>query len=149
MSKNVAAILRQHQLARAQKVHRAHTRVETISEDDRSAREYAAFQHDCLMDEFNDIPDRLGKTGEYEPKSIYSPAPPSRFQRVAPKKRKSAERNDRDCELPADPRRHQAVTVVDGAGIARGVVSVNPFSKRIAFAGFGLVERAPQRKAKR
>jgi hypothetical protein len=94
MSK-VAAILRAHELARAQKVRRKHTHVETISEDDRSAREYAAFQHDCVMDEFNDIPDRLGKTGNYEPASIYSPAPPSRFQRIAPRKRNAGEREDR------------------------------------------------------
>ena len=42
MSRNVAAILRSVELAKAQRVRRKHTHVETISEDDRSAREYAA-----------------------------------------------------------------------------------------------------------
>src|SRR6266436_1100835 len=98
MSRNVAAILRSVELAKAQRVRRKHTHVETIGEDDRSAREYAAFQHDCVMDEYNDIPDKLGKTGDYEPASIYSPAPPSRFKVERPAKRKSAERNQRDCE---------------------------------------------------
>jgi hypothetical protein len=133
MSK-VAAILRAHELARAQKVRRKHTHVETISEDDRSAREYAAFQHDCFMDEFNDIPDRLGKTGNYEPASIYSPAPPSRFKVERPAKRKSAERNQRDCELPADPRKRQTVTLVNDRGHVTGSVSLNPFTKRMTIS---------------
>ena len=132
MSRNVAAILRSVELAKAQRVRRKHTHVETISEDDRSAREYAAFQHDLVMDEYNDIPDRLGKTGNYEPESIYSPAPPSRFQRIAPKKRRAAERNERDCELPADPRRRQTIEVVNDRGHVTGTVRLNPFTKRMS-----------------
>lgn len=140
MSK-VAAILRAHELARAQKVRRPHTRVETLTEDQQSAHDWKMFQHDLEMDAFNDIPDRLGKTGNYEPASIYSPAPPSRFHREPPRKRRAAERNERDCELPPDPRRRQTLTIEDGDGRARGVIQINPYSKRITVGGFGLVER--------
>ena len=132
MSRNVAAILRSVELAKAQRVRRKHTHVETISEDDRSAREYAAFQHDLMMDEYTDIPDRLGKTGNYEPASIYSPAPPSRFKVERPAKRKPAERNERDCELPADPRRRQTIEVVNDRGHVTGTVRLNPFTKRMS-----------------
>lgn len=149
MSK-VASILRAHQLARAQKVRRAHTRVETISEDERSAREYAAFQNDFALDELTIIPDRLGKTGEYEPKSIYSPAPPSKFRMERPRK-KSVERTEHDCELPADLRRHHTLTVTNGHGKNPVRVVVNPFNRTIHISGSHFrdgASMADKRKAK-
>jgi len=140
MSK-VAAILRAHELARKQQVRRPHTQVSRLTEDEQSAHDWKMFQHDLEMDEFYDIPDKLGKTGNYEPESIYSPAPPSRIRFERPAKRRTGERNERDCELPPDPRRRQTYTIEDGSGRARGAIQINPYSKRITIGGFGLVER--------
>lgn len=109
MSK-VAAILRAHELARVQKVRRHHTHVATIAPDEQSRREYEAFCRDFELDELTIIPDRLGKTGEHEPKSIYSPAPPSKFQRIAPRKRNAGEKGDKQ-ELDARDQPYQPVTV--------------------------------------
>ncbi|WP_315729847.1 hypothetical protein [Bradyrhizobium sp. SZCCHNRI2010] len=130
MSK-VASILRAHELARAQKVRRRHTQVEEAVTVDAMAREYDTFQRFADEWEFNDIPDRLGKTGQYEPKSIYSPAPASRIRREPPRPRRAAERNERDCELPADQRRHHTLNVTNGRGKPTATIKVNPFSKRI------------------
>lgn len=141
MSK-VAAILRAHELARVQKVRRPHTQVARISEDEQSAYDWKMFQHDLEMDQFFDIPDKLGKTGNYEPESVYSPAPPSRFRREPPRARRKPDRSaGPDCELPPDPRRRQTFTIEDGSGRARGAIQINPYSKRITIGGFGLVER--------
>lgn len=70
-----------------------------------------------------------------EPESIHSPAPASRFKFERPKKRKAAERNSRDCELPIDMRRHHTLTVTDGRGRHTATITVNPFSKRIGVTG--------------
>lgn len=106
----------------------------------KQAAEYATFNR--FYDEWdnNDIPDKLGKTGEHEPKSIYSPAPPSRIRFERPAKRKAAERTERDCEIP-DYRRKQTFTIEDGEGRARGAIQINPYSKRITIGGFGLTTR--------
>lgn len=110
--------------------------------DIRQAADYATFQR--FYDEWdtNDIPDKLGKTGEHEPKSIYSPAPKARIRREAPRKRKPRDPHavGTDCEIP-DYRRHQTFTVEDGEGRARGAIQINPYSKRIAISGFGLTTR--------
>jgi hypothetical protein len=142
MSK-VAAILRAHELARQQKVRRPKTQVETLSADQESAYDWAMFQHDCAMDEFNDIPDPLGKTGDREPKSIYDPAPQARISFQKPRKRKGRDpfNLSEHCELP-DYRRHQTFTIEDASGRARGVIQINPFSKRINVGGFGLSSRS-------
>jgi hypothetical protein len=118
--------------------------------------EIAAFQREIdRLDNDNHQPDCTGVTpglvrisNAKEPKSIHSPAPAGRLQFERPAKRKIGERNDRHCELPADPRRKRTVTVVDGDGVARGVIGINPFAKRVALAGFGLRQRAPVRKPK-
>ena len=67
--------------------------------------------------------------------------PERAVRREPPRKRRAAERNERDCELPPDLRRRQTITIEDGNGTARGVVRINPYAKRIAISGFGLVER--------
>jgi hypothetical protein len=103
---------------------------------------YRAYRRFEEMEEHNETPDRLGKTGEHEPKSIYSPAPASRFRFEQPNKRRSGDRNEPDCELPADLRRHATYIIEDASGRARGVVTINPFAKRIRVAGFGLTTKA-------
>ncbi|MGC0389356.1 hypothetical protein [Bradyrhizobium sp. USDA 241] len=109
--------------------------------DMKAAAEYATFNR--FYDEWdtNDIPDKLGKTGEHEPKSIYSPVPASRIRFERPAKRKAAERNERDCEIP-DYRRKQTFTIEDASGRARGAIEINPYSKRIRIGGFGLTTKA-------
>jgi hypothetical protein len=110
--------------------------------DMKQAADYATFNR--FYDEWdtNDIPDKLGKTGEHEPKSIYSPVPASRIRFERPAKRKPRDPNavGTDCEIP-DYRRHQTFTVEDGDGRARGAIQINPFSKRITIGGFGLTTR--------
>jgi hypothetical protein len=142
MSK-VAAILRAHELAKAQRVRRPKTQVATLSADQESAYDYAMFQHDLAMDEFNDIPDPLGKTGDREPNSIYDTAPAGRIRREAPKKRKGRDpfTLSEHCELP-DYRRKQTFTIEDASGRARGAIQINPFSKKIHVGGFGLTTRS-------
>ncbi|SHH05058.1 hypothetical protein [Bradyrhizobium erythrophlei] len=139
MSK-VAAILRAHELARQQKVRRAHTHVETITPDQQSSDDYAAFKRDLELDSLNFHPDPIGR--HREPKSIYSPAPQSRVRFERPAKRKAPERTDRDCEIP-DYRRRQTFTIEDSSGRARGAIQINSYSKRIAIGGFGLTTRKP------
>ncbi|WP_316200947.1 MULTISPECIES: hypothetical protein [unclassified Bradyrhizobium] len=97
----------------------------------KAAEEVATFNRFYDEWEHNEIPDRLGKTGQHEPKSIYSPAPASRIRREPPRPRRAAERNERDCELPQDMRRHQTLTVTNGRGKPTATIKVNPFSKRI------------------
>ncbi|MCA1379437.1 hypothetical protein I6F34_01205 [Bradyrhizobium sp. BRP05] len=110
--------------------------------DQRAVDDYAMFQRFADEYEHNEIPDRLGKTGEYEPKSIYSPAPQSRikFERPAKRKPRDPHATGKDCEIP-EYRRHQTFTVEDGQGRARGAIQINPFSKRITIGGFGLTTR--------
>lgn len=115
-------------------------KIETAA-DLESLRNLAMYERFIASDEHNETPDPLGKTGNYEPESVYSPAPPSRFQFERPRARRAGERNERDCELPPDPRRRETITVEDGSGRARGVISINPYSKRLTIGGFGLVER--------
>ncbi|WP_315740082.1 hypothetical protein [Bradyrhizobium sp. SZCCHNR1093] len=103
----------------------------------KAREEVATFNRFFDEYEHNEIPDRLGKTGQYEPKSIYSPAPAARIRREAPRKRKAAERNERDCELPTDLRRHHTLHVTDGRGRDKATITVNPFSKRITITGAG------------
>jgi hypothetical protein len=114
-----------------------------------------AFQREIdRLDNDNHQPDCKGVTpglvrisNAKEPKSIHSPVPPSRLQFERPAKRKIGDRNDRFCEIP-DQRKKRTMTLVDGDGVARGVIGINPFAKRVAFAGFGLRQRAPVPKAK-
>lgn len=110
--------------------------------DQRAADDYAMFQRFADEYEHNDIPDKLGKTGNYEPKSIYSPAPksPIRFERPAKRKPRDPHAVGTDCEIP-DYRRHRTFTVEDGEGRARGAIQINPYSKRITIGGFGLTTR--------
>ncbi|WP_315768448.1 MULTISPECIES: hypothetical protein [unclassified Bradyrhizobium] len=103
----------------------------------KAAEEKATFDRFYDEWEHNEIPDRLGKTGQYEPKSIYSPAPASRIRREAPRKRKIAERTERDCMLPDDMRRHRTFHVTDGRGRDTATITINPFSKRITITGAG------------
>lgn len=111
-------------------------------EDMRSAADWAQFKRFEAMDDHNETPDPLGKTGHYEPKSIYDPAPRARVSFERPKKRKGRDPYavSEDCELP-EYRRSATYTIEDGNGVARGVISVNPFSKRIHVGGFGLSTR--------
>jgi len=111
-------------------------------EDARSAADWAQFKRFEAMDDDNVTPDPLGKTGHYEPKSIYDPAPPSRIRREAPKKRKPRDpyATSTDCELP-EYRAKATYTIEDANGVARGVIRINPFSKRITIGGFGLSDR--------
>lgn len=52
-----------------------------LSMADLTAREdYRRFQEMCDEEEINIVPDPLGRTGTHEPKSIYSPAPPTRLK---------------------------------------------------------------------
>ena len=149
MSRNIAAILRTVELAKLQRVKHRHTPAMTapapvLDEHD----EIMAFQREIdRLENDTFIPDPMGRSS-YEPKSIYSPAPASRIKFERPVKRKIGERNDRQCELPADPRRKRTMTLIDDNGVARGVIGINPFAKRVAFAGFGMVQRAPVRKPK-
>jgi len=117
-----------------------HTRLSKA--DLQSAMDWAQFKRFEAMDEHNETPDPLGKTGHYEPKSIYDPAPPSRLRREAPKKRKGRDpwACSDDCEIP-DYRRRETLTIEDASGRARGVIRINPYAKRIAISGFGLIER--------
>ncbi|MEH2517438.1 hypothetical protein V1279_003011 [Bradyrhizobium sp. AZCC 1610] len=150
MSKNIAAILRSVELAKQQRVKRAKTTapVEPVTVDE-DAESYARFNDFLTEYDTFDIPDCKAVTPglvkvsrKAEPKSIYSPAPsgPIKFER--PRKRRTPDRSSGpDCELPPDPRQHRTVTVEDASGRARGVIRINPFSKRIAVSGFGLTER--------
>jgi hypothetical protein len=110
--------------------------------DIRSAEDWAQFKRFEAMDDHNETPDPLGKTGHYEPKSIYDPAPPSRIRREAPKKRKGRDPYavSDDCELP-EYRTIRSYTIEDASGRAMGAIEVNQFSKRINVGGFGLVRR--------
>ncbi len=103
----------------------------------KAAEEVATFNRFFDEYEHNEIPDRLGKTGNYEPASIYSPAPASRIRREPPHKRKAAERNNADCELAPDMRRHRTFHVTDGRGRDTATISINPFSKRLTITGPG------------
>jgi hypothetical protein len=151
MSRNIAAILRTVELAKAQRTARRHTPAKVapapapvLDEHD----EIMAFQREIdRLDNDNFIPDPMGRSS-FEPKSIYSPVPAARLTFERPLKRKIGERNDWNCELPADPRRKRTMTLIDDNGVARGVIGINPFSKRVAFAGFGMTQRAPVRKPK-
>jgi hypothetical protein len=111
-------------------------------EDARSAADWAQFKRFEAMDDHNETPDPLGKTGHYEPKSIYDPAPPSRIRREAPKKRKGRDPYavSDDCELP-EYRTTRSYTIEDASGRAMGAIEVNQFSKRIRVGGFGLTDR--------
>jgi hypothetical protein len=92
-----------------------------------------------MMDNWNEMPDPMGKTGNHEPKSIHDPVPPSRISRIAPKKRKPRDpyATDQFCELP-DYRRKQTYVIEDENGVARGAIEINPFSKKFRIGGFGL-----------
>lgn len=109
--------------------------------DIESARDYALFQRDLEIDsgEHDVVPDKLGKTGTYEPKSIYDPAPRARVSFERPKKRKGRDplAVSDDCEIP-DYRRKQTFVLEDAQGRARGAIEINPFSKRVKIGGFGL-----------
>jgi hypothetical protein len=157
MSRNIAAILRTVELAKQQRIKRRHTPAMVAPEPELSEHdEILAFQREIdRLDNDNHQPDCTGVTpglvrisNAKEPKSIHSPVPPSRLQFERPAKRKIGDRNDRFCELPADQRRKRTMTLVDGDGVARGVIGINPFAKRVAFAGFGLRQRAPVPKVK-
>jgi hypothetical protein len=95
-----------------------------------------------MMDAWNENPDPMGKTGNHEPKSIHDPVPPSRISRIAPKKRKGRDPYacSEDCELP-EYRTRKSYTIEDEHGVARGVIEVNQFSKRIRVGGFGLTTK--------
>jgi hypothetical protein len=110
--------------------------------DLRDKAEYAQFKRFEAMDDHNETPDPLGKTGHYEPKSIYDPAPPSRIRREAPKKRKGRDPYavSDDCELP-EYRTTKTYTIEDAHGRAVGAIEVNQFSKRIRVGGSGLIDR--------
>jgi hypothetical protein len=92
-----------------------------------------------MMDNWNENPDPMGKTGNHEPKSIHDPVPPSRISRIAPKKRKPRDPYavSAECEIP-EYRRKQTFVIEDAQGRARGAIEINPFSKRIRIGGFGL-----------
>lgn len=70
-----------------------------------------------------------------EPKSIYSPAGTPRIRREGPAKRRAAERNERDCELPADKRSRQTIEVYDGRMRHTATMSINPFNRTFTIAG--------------
>jgi hypothetical protein len=150
MSRNIAAILRTVELAKAQRVKRNHTTAEVAPAPvDEDAESYARFSEFMAEYDTFDIPDCKAVTPglvkvsmQPEPASIYSPAGSSRIKFERPRKRATPDRSSGpDCELPPDPRRHLTFTVEDGSGRARGVVRINPFSKRIGVSGFGLTER--------
>jgi hypothetical protein len=150
MSRNIAAILRTVELARIQRVKRNHTTAEVAPAPvDEDAESYARFSEFLTDYETFDIPDCKAVTPglvkvsmQAEPASIYSPAGSSRIKFERPKRRRAPDRSSGpDCELPEDRRRHQSVVVEDAHGRARGVITINPFSKRIHVGGFGLVER--------
>jgi hypothetical protein len=92
-----------------------------------------------MMDNWNENPDPMGKTGNHEPKSIHDPVPPSRISRIAPKKRKPRDpyATSAECEIP-EYRRKQTYVIEDENGVARGAIEINPFSKKFRIGGFGL-----------
>jgi hypothetical protein len=92
-----------------------------------------------MMDNWNENPDPMGKTGNHEPKSIHDPVPPSRISRIAPKKRKPRDpyATSAECEIP-EYRRKQTYVIEDANGVARGAIEINPFSKKFRIGGFGL-----------
>lgn len=102
-------------------------------EDMRSAADWAQFKRFEAMDEHNETPDPLGKTGHYEPRSIHDPVPPSKFRVERPRPRKPMERNDRYCELPVDRRKRQTLHVVDDAGRDVVTIKLNPFSQKLGW----------------
>jgi hypothetical protein len=140
MSRNIAAILRAVELARAQRVKRRHTKADVATAPiDEGAESYARFNEYLAEYETFDLPDckavtpglvRVSRAAE--PKSIHTTAPsgPIKFER--PPKRRNADRNERDGELPEDPRRHHTLKTTDGHSI-----TVNPFSKRLTVSGPG------------
>jgi hypothetical protein len=144
MSRNIAAILRTVELAKAQRVKRRHTTAEVPADED--AESYARFQEFHREYETNEAPDCRGVTPGLvkvstrpEPKSIHSPVPPLKIQFERPAPRKACtERNDRYCELPAEKRRRQVVTIVNGQGKPHARVLLNPFTKRMKITQKGL-----------
>jgi hypothetical protein len=113
--------------------------------------DHATFERFYNEHDHNETPDPLGKTGTYEPKSIYSPAPASRIRREPPAKRRAAERDERDCELPADGRRHLTLNVTNLKGKATGTITVNPFAKTFHVQGLRFRDgmSAAERRAKK
>jgi hypothetical protein len=143
MSRNIAAILRTVELAKAQRIKRRGTTAEIpVDEEAESYARFKAFETDY---EAFDMPDCRAVTPglvkvsrKAEPKSIHSPAPsgPIKFER--PAKRKVGDRNDRFCELPAEPRRRKVLTIVNDSGRVSARVLVNPFTKRMKITQRGL-----------
>jgi hypothetical protein len=146
MSRNIAAILRTVELAKAQRIKRRGTSADVpVIPVDEEAESYARFCDFQREYEHNEAPDCKAVTPGLvkvsmrpEPKSIYSTAPsgPIKFER--PKKRHDGERHDRFCELPADPRRRQVFTIVNDDGKVSARVLVNQFTKRMKITQRGI-----------
>jgi hypothetical protein len=136
MSKNVAAILRAHELARKQRKVKQPAPVRQLNAEERDdedlERQSVVIR---MLNAQEHVPDPLGI--HKEPKSLYSAAPTPRTKFEKPKKRRTGERNERDCELPPDPRRHQVLHVTDESGRNRATIEVNPFAKRLTITGPG------------
>lgn len=120
MSK-VAAILRSHELARGQGVRRRHTTPNgPIEQEGRKvAADYKLFSDQW---EQNFHPDPMGRHNE--PKSIYSPVAPARLRFDGPKKRRTGDRTEHDCDLPQDLRRCQTFTLEGEGGRNLGTLKV-------------------------
>ncbi|GAB9152858.1 MULTISPECIES: hypothetical protein [Bradyrhizobium] len=151
MSRNIAAILRTVELAKAQRVKRKHTTAPApVAPVDEDAESYARFSDFITEYETFDLPDCKAVTPglvpvsrRAEPKSIHDPAPRARIAFEKPRKRRPRDpyATGKDCELP-EYRQTRTVTVEDASGRARGVIQINPFSKRITIGGFGLTTKA-------
>ncbi len=70
-----------------------------------------------------------------EPKSIHSPAGQSQIRFERPAKRRTAERNDRDCTLPADQRKRHTLHAINGRGKDTATITVDPFNRTFAVSG--------------
>lgn len=122
MSK-VAAILRAHDLAKHQGVRRRHTTPNgpIVQEGRKAAVDYQLFSDQW---EQNFHPDPMGRHNE--PKSIYSPVAPARLRFDGPKKRRSMDRTEHDCDLPQDLRRPHTFQMEGKRGRNLGTVTVRP-----------------------
>ncbi|ARQ95399.1 hypothetical protein [Bradyrhizobium phage BDU-MI-1] len=95
------------------------------------------------MENWNETPDPLGKTGSYEPKSIHDPVKPARISFEKPRKRQPRDpyaTNNKSCELP-DHRRNRHYTIENADGSTAGVIAIHGRAQRIRIEGFGLQNR--------
>jgi hypothetical protein len=138
MSRNINAILRSVELAKAQRVRRNHTTADFAAPDPvvEDYKSFTAFREDYATNEYPDCkavtPGLVKVSARPEPKSIYSPAGHSKIQFERPRRRSSGKSLSRDCELPPEKRKNYTLRSTSGH-----TIEVNPFSKRIAVSGPG------------